>query len=517
MLLTITTTHRPASDLGFLLHKNPGRMHEAELGFGKALLFYPEVSDERCTMALVLDVDPVSLVRGKGRDARGQGDKGLLDQYVNDRPYVASSFLSVAIAKTLRNALGGTSKERQALADTPIALEARVLPLPIRGSEELIGRLFRPLGYEIEAAPIALDAQLAYLGPEWDRSPYVSLKLSGTCRLRDLLAHLYVLIPVLDKRKHYYVDRHELEKLLAKGEGWLGAHPERELIAHRYLRFKRSWTREVLARLADDAPFAEDEDRAGAAEAAATGDEDTDTGKHTSLVIGEPKKDAAEAELEKPIRLHDQRLDMVAGVLKDVGARRVVDLGCGSGKLLQRLLSERQFTEILGVDVSSLSLEAAERRLKLDSMSERERNRIGIVQGALTYRDRRIEGFDAAALIEVIEHLDEDRLAAMERAVFEFAKPDVVVVTTPNGEYNVRFEGLRPGEMRHADHRFEWSRAEFSAWAEPVAARFGYDVQFQGIGEEDAVLGAPSQMAVFTRVHGSLGETGGANAGTAGQ
>ncbi len=492
MLLTITTTHRPATDLGYLVHKNPGRLHEAELGFGKALLFYPEVGEDRCTMALVLDVDPVSLVRGKGQGGRrgGKGDKGLLDQYVNDRPYVASSFLSVAIAKTLRNALGGSSKERQSLADTPIALEACVLPLPIRGSEGLIGRLFEPLGYDVTVEPIALDAELSYLGPDWERSPYVSLKLSGTCRLRDLLAHLYVLIPVLDKRKHYFVDRQELEKLLAKGEGWLAAHPERELIANRYLRFKRSWTREVLARLADDALAPEEEFGV-----------ETEGAASETLPIAESKKDAAEAELEKPIRLHDQRLDMVAGVLRDVGARRVVDLGCGSGKLLQRLLSERQFSEILGVDVSSLSLEAAERRLKLDRMSERERRRIRLVQGALTYRDRRIEGFDAAALVEVIEHLDPDRLAAMERAVFEFAKPDVIVVTTPNGEYNAKFEGLQPGELRHADHRFEWSRAEFSGWAEPVAARFGYEVQFQGIGEEDDALGAPSQMAVFTRVH----------------
>lgn len=506
MLLTITTTHRPATDLGYLLHKNPGRLHEAELGFGKALLFYPEVGEDRCTMALVLDVDPVSLVRGKGQGGQrgGKGDKGLLDQYVNDRPYVASSFLSVAIAKTLRNGLGGTSKERQVLADTPIALEARVLPLPIRGSEELIGRLFEPLGYEISVEPIALDFKLSYLGPEWDRSPYISLKLSGTCRLRDLLAHLYVLIPVLDKRKHYFVDRQELEKLLAKGEGWLGAHPERELIANRYLRFKRSWTREVLARLADDVSSAEDEEFGVEADGAAS----------ETVTIREPRKDTAEAELEKPIRLHDQRLDMVVGVLKDVGARKVVDLGCGSGKLLQRLMSERQFSEILGVDVSSVSLEAAERRLKVDRMGERDRNRIAIVQGALTYRDRRIEGFDAAALVEVIEHLDPDRLAAMERAVFEFAKPDVIVVTTPNGEYNAKFEGLQAGEFRHADHRFEWSRSEFSAWAEPVAARFGYEVQFQGIGEEDGVLGAPSQMAVFTRVHSQVGE---ANAGVAAQ
>jgi 3' terminal RNA ribose 2'-O-methyltransferase Hen1 len=243
MLLTITTTHRPATDLGYLLHKNPERVHTHETSFGRAVLFYPEREEERCTIALALDVDPVALVRGKGKDK-----DGLLDQYVNDRPYVASSFLSVAIANTLRNALGGSSKERQALADTAIPLSATVTPLPVRGSD-MIERLFAPLGYAITVTPIALDETW----PEWGASPYVSLTLEATTRLRDLLAHLYVLIPVLDKRKHYFVERTELEKLLAKGQGWLGAHPDKKLIADRYLRFKRSWTSEVLARLADDA------------------------------------------------------------------------------------------------------------------------------------------------------------------------------------------------------------------------------------------------------------------------
>lgn len=483
MLLTLTTTHRPATDLGYLLHKNPDRVHTHDTSFGRALLFYPERTDERCTAALALDVDPVALVRGK------KDGPGLIDQYVNDRPYVASSFLSVAIANMLRNALGGSSRERQALADTPIPLRAHLTPLPVRGSD-LIERLFGPLGYAITVTPIPLDETW----PEWGASPYVALTLEATCRLRDLLRHLYVLIPVLDRRKHYFVERGELEKLLAKGEGWLGSHPDKKLIADRYLRFKRSWTSEVLARLADDVPPSPDDETTVVAEPSAPGDPATD-GEDVEV----PRKDAAEEQLEKPIRLHEARLDAVTRVLVQSGARRVVDLGCGSGKLLKRLLAERQFTEIVGIDVLSLSLELAERRLKLDRMPERQKSRIRLLQGALTYRDRRIEGFDAAALVEVIEHLEPSRLASFERALFEFARPEIAVITTPNREYNAKFEGMAHGQMRHADHRFEWTRAEFRAWAEPVAARHGYALEISGIGEEDALLGHPSQMAVFTR------------------
>jgi 3' terminal RNA ribose 2'-O-methyltransferase Hen1 len=485
MLLTIATTHRPATDLGYLLHKNPERVHSADMAFGRVLMFYPERSESCCRFALALDVDPVGLVRGKG----GSNDRGgLVDQYVNDRPYVASSFLSVAIARALRNALGGVSRERAELARTAIPLEASVLPLPVRGSEVMVERLFGPLGYEIAVEELPLDEQW----PEWGASPYVALTLRGVTLLRDLLAHLYVLIPVLDRKKHYFVDRHELEKLLAKGEGWLGGHPERELIAHRYLRHKRSWAKEVLERLAPEEVAPDDgtdllpSDHAETA-AAASGEE----------AVAGTRKDTAEEALEKPIRLHERRLDAVAHVLKASGARRVVDLGCGSGKLLKRLMAEKQFTEILGLDVSSLSLDLAARRLKLATLPERQRKRIRLLQGALTYRDRRIAGFDAAALVEVIEHLETDRIAALERVVLEHARPGLVVITTPNAEYNVRFEGMRPGQMRHADHRFEWTRAEFQGWANRAAARFGYRATFHGLGEEDPALGSPSQMAVL--------------------
>ncbi len=491
MLLTISTTHHPARDLGFLLHKNPERVHEMDLSFGRAVMFYPEVSDEQATFALLLDIDSVALVRGRNKDS-----KGLFDQYVSDRPYAASSFLSVAIAKALRNALGGSSKERQQLADTPIPLKARVLPVPVRGAEDLVARLFEPLGYDVGIEPIALDEKLSYLGEGWDQSPYIALNLTGEVRLSDLLSHLYVLIPVLDKRKHYFVDRAELEKLVAKGESWLGGHPAKELIASRYLRFKKSWAREALLRLAVEDGIEEVSEEAEASLDAASAPEE-------GSVVAEPPsppKDAAEEALEEPIRLHDLRLDTVTAKLRDLGVRRVVDLGCGSGKLLKRLMAERQFSEILGVDVSSGSLEVAERRLRIETLPERQKARIKLLQGALTYRDRRIEDYEAAALVEVIEHLEPERLEALERVIFDCAKFETVIITTPNREYNDLFEGMAPGQLRHADHRFEWTRGEFNAWASSVAEKYAYQVQISGIGEEVENFGAPSQMAVFERV-----------------
>ena len=475
MLLTLTTTHRPATDLGYLLHKNPARTQSIELAFGHAHMFYPQASTERCTFALALDLDPVALVRGSG------GGDGLLDQYVNDRPYAASSFLSVAMARGLRSALNGKSDERPDLAETAIPLEAVITPLPVRGDKELIETLFAPLGYTIATEPIPLDPTW----PQWGDSAYVTLRLKATCRVADLLNHLYVLIPVLDLKKHYYIDTGEVEKLLARGGAWLPKHPARETIAKRYLSRRRALAQSAIERLNESDP-PEDEPDPLAAEPQADADG-----------IVEAPKARGEEGLEKPLRLHDLRLDTVTEVLKTHGCLRVVDLGCGSGKLLKRLLKEKQFTEILGVDVGLADLDMAAKRLRLDTMPDRQRGRIKLMQGALTYRDKRIAGFDAAALVEVIEHIDPDRLPAVERVIFEHARPGLVVVTTPNVEYNAKFETMKPGQRRHPDHRFEWTRAEFEAWATSVAGRFGYTVTFAPLGDVDAMLGPPSQMAVF--------------------
>jgi len=464
MLLTITTTHRPATDLGYLLFKNPARAQAFPLAFGTAHVFYPEASEERCTAALLLDVDPVELVRGR----RGGGEAGLLAQYVNDRPYVASSFLSVAIGEVFGSALSGRSRERPELAETAMPLAARLPALPCRGGEAVLRRLFEPLGYAVTASRLPLDETV----PEWGESRYFTVELAGTVRLRELLAHLTVLIPVLDDEKHYYVGEDEVEKLLRRGEGWLAAHPERRLIADRYLRHKRGLTGAALARL-----VAEEPDPDEAAE----------------------ERDREEEAVERPLSLNEQRLGAVVAALKGSGARRVLDLGCGEGRLLQALLAEPQFVEIAGMDVSHRALEIAARRLRLERLPERQRQRLTLFQGSLVYRDARLAGYDAAAVVEVIEHLDPPRLTTFERALFEFARPGTVALTTPNAEYNVRFETLPAGTLRHRDHRFEWTRAQFRAWAGRVADRFGYAVRFLPIGEEDAEVGAPTQMAVFER------------------
>ena len=464
MLFTITTTAHQAADLSFLLHKHPARMQVFELKFGKVHVFYPEVHETRCTAAMLLEVDPVALVRRH----RGGGG-GTLGTYVNDRPYVASSFLSVAISRVFGTALAGHCKDLPDRVNEAMPFEVNIAVLPCRGGETVLRQLFEPLGYQITATPYALDDQF----PRWGTSRYFTVNLKGTCRLQELLSHLYVLVPVLDDDKHYYVGEDEVEKLLRRGERWLPAHPERDLITERYLKYQRSLVRDALARLQEDAV---------APDAAAQRDA------------------AAEDALEAPVRLNALRLEAVLETLKHCGARRVLDLGCGEGKLLVMLMKDPYFERLVGVDVSAQALEIAARRLRLDRHPKR-RERVSLLHGALTYRDDRLNGYDAAVLVEVIEHLDAPRLRALERVVFAHARPGCVIVTTPNREYNVRFESLPAGNFRHPDHRFEWGCSEFRTWAEYVAAQFGYTVRFVPIGEADEALGPPTQMAVFEQLH----------------
>ena len=466
MLLTISTTHRPATDLGYLLHKNPGRFQSFKLPFGRADVFYPEADFDRCTAALLLDIDPVGLARPK---AGASGSPGWLQQYVNDRPYVASSYLSVAIAAVFNSALAGNSRERPELAQQAIPLEAQLPTLPSREGAGLIRRMFEPLGYAVEVREHTLDAGF----PEWGSSLCFSVGLKGTARLQDLLAHLYVLLPVLDDAKHYWVGDDEVDKLLRFGAGWLGDHPHQELISARYLKRQRGLVRQALSQLSDDGQ--------------ADPDAATERSQHD------------EERLETPLSLGEQRIRAVLAALREVDATRVLDLGCGEGNLLRDLLSEPAFRSITGMDVSHRALETAHARLRLDDLPAAQRDRITLLQGSLTYRDHRLAGYDAAIAMEVIEHVDPDRLEALEDAVFGAAQPGAVIITTPNSEYNTLFENLPPGEFRHRDHRFEWTRDQFQDWASAVAGRRDYAVRFQGIGAEHPDHGAPTQMGVFTR------------------
>jgi 3' terminal RNA ribose 2'-O-methyltransferase Hen1 len=365
--------------------------------------------------------------------------------------------------------MNGRSKERQDLADKPLDLETVIAVVPCRGGEEFLRKLFEPLGYQVFAERHPLDEHF----PEWGESSYHTVRLRAQVRLQDLLTHIYVLIPVLDAEKHYWVGGDEVEKLLRKGEGWLASHPEREAIAARYLRYDRKLTRDALARLVDE-----------------------DVPDPEAVETSHLKE---ELEIEEPLKLWEQRIGAVLSALRAAGAKTVIDLGCGEGRLLKALLSDRSFERVVGMDVSWRSLEFAHKRLYLDQMPAAQKKRIELIHGSLMYRDKRLGGFDAAAVIEVIEHLDPPRLMAFERVVFEQAQPQTVVITSPNSEYNVLFSALPAGRLRHKDHRFEWTRAEFASWAIDVAKRFGYTVRFVPIGPEDPSVGAPTQMGVFAK------------------
>ncbi|WP_291910582.1 3' terminal RNA ribose 2'-O-methyltransferase Hen1 [Chitinophaga sp. CB10] len=454
MLLTIKTTRYPATDLGYLLHKHPAKVQQFPLSAGKVHIFYPEATDHSCTAALLLDIDPVALVR-KGADS----NEFALDQYVNDRPYVASSFMSAAIAQAYSSAMNGRCRDKPLLAEEALPLEINISVLPVRGGEALLRELFEPLGYEVLATAVPLDPQF----PEWGNSRYFTVTLRHTLRLQQALTHLYILLPVCDNDKHYYIGDHEIEKLAEKGKGWLDTHPASELITRRYLRHLGPLTRQAL-----------------------------------EVVL---KEEIAETPAEKPLkdklRLHDVRLQTVVDMLLELSVKTVADLGCGEGKLLRLLKDQPSFTRILGMDVSLRSLEIAQSKLKLDKLPASQKDRIQLIQGALTYRDHRIAGFDAAVLVEVIEHLDEQRLPALEKAVFGTARPKHLIITTVNAAYNVLFEKMQPGSFRHADHRFEWTRAQFREWAEAVAERCGYAVSFRDLGELHETYGGPSQLALF--------------------
>ncbi|KIZ14912.1 3' terminal RNA ribose 2'-O-methyltransferase Hen1 [Streptomyces natalensis] len=485
MFLTITTTgsaDRPATDLGYLLHKHPDNAQQFSTAYGTAYVLYPEADAQRCTAALLLEVDPVALVRrGQGKGRGGTPDSAL-GQYVNDRPYAASSLLAVALRTVFASAMKGQCTARPELPGQPMPLRIEVPVLPARGGAELVQKLFEPLGWTVEAEPVPLDATF----PEWGDSRYVRLVLEGECRLAEALRQLYVLLPVLDDAKHYWIAPDEVDKLLRAGEGWLEDHPQQRVIVGRYLARRAALTRRAMERLElerlaeSDDTDAEDIDNAV--------DEEVDTE-------------------EKPVPLAVQRREAILAELRAAKAARVLDLGCGQGQLVGALLKDRQFTEIVGVDVSMRALHEARRRLRLERMSERQSARVRLVQGSLAYTDSRLKGYDAAVLSEVVEHVDPARLPALEYAVFGAARPRSVVVTTPNVEYNVRWKSLPAGQVRHADHRFEWTREEFRTWAREVGARHGYAVAFAPVGPEDPEVGPPTQLAHF-RLEGDNGSAG---------
>lgn len=465
MILTITYTGHSTQDLGYLLHKNPYRPQEFELNSGMAYVFYPEVSDEKTTMALLLDINPIDLVKGK----QGTNTGGLFD-YVNDRPYTASSFLSTAITRIFNTAMNGKCDRKPELVGTPLDLTANIYS--IHGTDSFARKIFEPLGYTVKTSKNILDDNFT----EWGESPYINLEISGKVRLSDLLNHIYVLIPVFDKQKHYYIDEAEIDKLLSHGGEWLAEHPAKNDIIYRYFLMKRSYAHRTIDLLTEE--------------------EIHETPESDETQESEQVDRPAD---ERKISLNALRLETVKNAVLASGAESVIDLGCGECRLTKILLEQQQIKKVTAVDVSAHELEKAKNRLHYDTMNEHRRNKLTLMQSSLTYKDKRFSGYDCACVIEVIEHIEPLRLPAFERNIFEFAKPATVILTTPNREYNINYEFIPDGQLRHNDHRFEWSREDFRKWTDYICQKYGYTVTISGIGDDDGLHGTPTQMGVFKK------------------
>ncbi|HCA41863.1 MAG TPA: 3' terminal RNA ribose 2'-O-methyltransferase Hen1 [Bacteroidetes bacterium] len=463
MILSISTSHKPTSDLGYIFHKHPDKFQSFNFSAGKYHIFYPELNNDKATICLLLDIDPIEIVK----ILRNNTPDGFpLGDYVNDRPYVASSFMSVAIAKGFSSAIKGKCKEKPELVNTKLPFEVFITSLPSpKGGEILIRKLFEPLGYQLEIERQTLDLKF----PEWGMSKYYNVKLKNTLTTKELLSHLYLLIPVLDFDKHYFISDDEIEKLIDKGTTWLNIHPEKEQIIRRYLINLNSLTSKALERISDNEIL------------------NNETEKISIKDVTEQKKET----------LHIKRINTVVDKLIESGAKTILDLGCGEGKLIKQLLKHKQFNKITGMDVSYNELLKAKERLNYNDLPPKQKERINLIHGSLTYRDKRLEGYDAAALIEVIEHLELSRLKSMERVLFEFAKPKLIIITTPNKEYNSIWEKLDSIDMRHKDHRFEWTRSEFLNWSINISKTYNYNSEIFPIGEEIENIGAPTQMAIF--------------------
>jgi 3' terminal RNA ribose 2'-O-methyltransferase Hen1 len=475
MLVTITTRGDAAPDLSHLLHKHPGRAQSFDLSVGTAHVFYPADTPDTCTAALLLEVDAIALARSK----RYGADAQALSRYVNDRPYASTSMLALAIGQVFRSAMGGRSTSRPERAAEALDLELALTSVPSEVDEHGVGlatRLFAPLGWDVEETRRPLDDTR----PEWGDSATVGLRLRGRVRLADALRQLTVLLPVLDDAKHYWVGDDEVGMLLRRGEGWLAAHPLRELITTRSLAHQRSLVDDATSRLLGLDGAAGDGGAVGTA-------------------VDEPPADDDGTTAPSETPLYRRRAEAVLTALADVQAHTVADVGCGEGALLRHLFADRSFTTIIGTDVAPRELARAERRLRLDDVSDEQRARVRLLQSSVTYSDDRIAGLDAVVLMEVVEHVDPERLPALEASVFQAARPAAVVVTTPNAEHNVRFASLAAGRFRHPDHRFEWTRDEFRTWAQAVGDRHGYTVEHRPVGDDDPEVGPPTQLALFRR------------------
>lgn len=441
MLMTITCKGSDAQDLSWLLHKRPDRFQAFNLPYGTAYVFFPEYSDNKCIVTLLLDVESSGLNDiCKAKDGEFQ--------YVNPRQYLSGSLLSGAITKVFASAIKGVCEEKPELVDKVFNYEMEITSFSCRLNPDYIEKLFLPLGYEIDfTKPSGQYSEIA--------QQFGNLKLIARTTLQKLLSQLFILLPVFDRQLHFWIGESQLEKFIRHSTGWLENHPEKSFIINEYF-----WPASEL--------------------------------KYRVLEYF----NAIPSADEKAPGLNALRQEEIINSLIRHDATSILDLGCGNGSLLELLAQEKRFSKIAGMDIAARNIDEA--RKKLCSPGRRLCEAEYVFVGSLTYKDKRISNYDALVLSEVIEHFELERMVLVMKNIFEHAKPRLFIMTTPNKAYNIEYL-LKYDEIRHPDHRHEFNEEEFTSFCQKFASQYNYELEMSSIGEKLPELGAPTLMGIFKK------------------
>ena len=444
MLLTLACSGKDAPDLSWLLHKRPNRLQAFDLPYGKAFVFFPEYTETRSVVSLLLEINQEAL-NDLCKNKEGEF------QFVNPRQFLSSSLLSGAIGKVFSSAIKGICADKPELVNKEYDLELELTNFSCRLKPEYVARIFKPLGYAIAFDNISSD---------FPREKLIvgNLRLKGKTNLKDLLSQLYILIPVFDRYLHFWIDEPQLQRFIRLTAGWLESHPEKRFILTEYFWPAADFKSRVLERF--------------------------------NAIPGLSSNEKAQ-----PLKI--QRHEAIEATLAIHGAKTIIDLGCGEGSLIFYLLEQKKYAKIAGTDISAKNIESAKKRIA--GRPSRACREDDLFVSSLTYPDKRLRGYDAAVLSEVIEHFEINRMNTVMKNILGAAKPQIFIMTTPNRAYNNQFSGLADGAMRHPDHRYEFTEEEFTNFCRKNASAFGYEVELEPIGEISPEFGAPTLMGVFKK------------------
>lgn len=445
MQLTIQASGDNVKAISYLLSKNPDNLYERNHKGHLVRLFYSKFTEEEVEVTIFVTPDPIELLQNRSNSYD-------ITHYINDREFAVSSIFTSFVRSALGTALNGQPKEEYLKwVSYRFPFKFQFGPVASTFSDLQIKDLFEPIGYEVSISRPEID----YAIDLKEKSSARMITLSANQTLQDALRHLFVLIPVIDDYKHYFIDEKEIEKLQRYGEGWLEEHPKRDSIYRQALRFKEIYSQ-----------------------------------------VERPSSQEQTDEEAKKVRLNDLRYGKIVEKAEIMRPKSIVDFGSGEGKLSLRLGFLEGVKEILAVEPSEIENLKAKRRF------EKVKDQPNFVEpetlwGSLFYFDERLKGKDLIILCEVIEHIDEYRLPkAMDMILHQYT-PESLIITTPNKEYNVVYD--MEENYRHSDHRFEWTRQEFREWCHARNHQNLYELEFLGIGQEHLSQGFPTQMCVFKR------------------